>query len=107
MQEDIKNDVLEPIRKRGETLDRLIREHSKKRKERAEQDRERDRMTRDAEERRHKLKKIKKHDNNADERPLAVGAHEVARQDGVDVHKGLNPSHDNEWFTYVYAEALP
>lgn len=53
-----------------------------------EQEREkRERADREAEERKHKLKKVKKRDSE-EERPLAVGAHGVARQDGVDIHKG-------------------
>lgn len=89
MQDEIKNDVLSPVRSRGEVLDRVMRELSKKRKERAEQERDRERVHRETEERRHKLKKhSKKQDPAAEERPLAVGAHEVARQDGVDAHKG-------------------
>ena len=88
MRETIQNKFLSHIRIRGEVSDRVLRELSKRRKERVEQEREkRERADREAEERKHKLKKVKKRDSE-EERPLAVGAHGVARQDGVDVHKG-------------------
>lgn len=87
MRETIQNKFLSHIRIRGEVSDRVLRELSKRRKERVEQEREkRERADREAEERKHKLKKVKKRDSE-EERPLAVGAHGVARQDGVDVHK--------------------
>ena len=89
MRETIQNKFLHHIRTRGEASDRVLRVLSKKRKERLEleQERERERQTKEAEERKHKLKKVSKKREPDEERPLAVGAHGMARQDGVDVHK--------------------
>src|SRR6266702_3295891 len=118
MRETIQNKFLSHIRRRGEVSDRVLRELSKRRKERVEQERveqereKRERADREAEERKHKLKKVKKRDPE-EERPLAVGAHGVARQDGVDLHKGkfysnllvqtfyiaIPPSHPNIFWT--------
>jgi hypothetical protein len=84
----VKTQLLNVAQARGETCEKLIRELAVKKKERAERDRQRE-AEREAEERRRKLKKAtpKKRDREED-RPLAVGAHGLARQDGVDVHKG-------------------
>lgn len=87
MQDAVKTNFTPNIKLRTDISERILRELSKKRKERAGTDRERERLSRDTEDRKHKLKKIKKREVE-EERPLAVGAHSVARQDGVDVHKG-------------------
>ncbi|KAF2006719.1 hypothetical protein P154DRAFT_542069 [Amniculicola lignicola CBS 123094] len=87
MQDSIGKRVLEHVRIRGEVSDRVLRELQKLRSQRTTHDRERERERADkeAEERKHKVKKAKK--RASEERPLAIGAHGVARQDGVDVHK--------------------
>lgn len=95
MRETIQNKYLHHIRIRGEVSDRVLRELSKRRKERVEQEREREReragererADREAEERKHKLKKVMKKREPEEGRPLAIGAHGIARQDGIDVHK--------------------
>ncbi|KAF2112182.1 histone acetyltransferases subunit 3-domain-containing protein [Lophiotrema nucula] len=90
MREAIQKKVLEHVRIRGETSDRVLRELQKLRSQRTVHDREREReraADKEAEERKHKLKKIGKKREPDEERPLAVGAHGVARQDGVDLHK--------------------
>lgn len=86
--EAVKTQLLAHVKERAELCDRVMRELSKKRKERLEQEREKERSDREAEERRAKLKKEKRKRESQEERPPAVGAHGVARQDGVDVHKG-------------------
>ncbi|KAF2494230.1 hypothetical protein BU16DRAFT_583177 [Lophium mytilinum] len=88
MQETIQSKVLQPVQKRGIISDRLLREVSKRRSLRDQQERERERekAEREVEEKKHKLKKVSKK-RDPEDRPLAVGAHHVARQDGVDVHK--------------------
>lgn len=90
MADTIKSQFLPLFKARGEACDRAMRELSKLRKERMEQQRERDRVSRENEER-HKVKKAAKPKAD-EERPLAVGAHGVARQDGVDVHKDKGTS---------------
>ncbi|KAF2139968.1 uncharacterized protein K452DRAFT_299937 [Aplosporella prunicola CBS 121167] len=87
MQEDIKNRFIPAQTQRGETSERFMRHLMKRRKERMEQERDKERADREAEERKHKLKKVSKKREPDEDRPLAVGAHGVARQDGVDVHK--------------------
>ncbi|KAF2470952.1 uncharacterized protein BDR25DRAFT_303536 [Lindgomyces ingoldianus] len=90
MRETIQKRVLEHVRIRGEVSDRVLRELQKSRSQRTAHDREREReraADKEAEERKHKLKKISKKREPDDHRPLAVGAHGVARQDGIDVHK--------------------
>ncbi|KAF2091007.1 hypothetical protein K490DRAFT_71275 [Saccharata proteae CBS 121410] len=89
MLEDIKGRFIPAQTQRGETSERFMRHLMKRRKERMEQEREKERMHREAEERRHKLKKVKKREPDED-RPLAVGAHQPARQDGQDVHKDVS-----------------
>ncbi|KAI9837055.1 MAG: hypothetical protein M1819_000704 [Sarea resinae] len=89
---------------RGQACDKGMRELSKRRKEIMEQDRERERADREMEERREKLRreaaaveeeeegpvrkagKLKRRNKSKvhEERPLAHGAHGVARQDGMD-----------------------
>ncbi|KAF2200654.1 hypothetical protein GQ43DRAFT_441379 [Delitschia confertaspora ATCC 74209] len=89
MRETIQNKIVQHIRIRGETSDRVLRELSRKRKERFDHEREREteRVNRETEERKHKLKKVSRKREPEEDRPMAVGAHGVARQDGVDVHK--------------------
>jgi transcriptional adapter 3 len=76
-------------RLRDEACDRMIRELALRKKERVERDRRRDleQAKRDADERRmQQLKKAStpKKREREEERPLAIGAHGVARQDGRD-----------------------
>jgi transcriptional adapter 3 len=91
--ESVKLQLLSTIKPRGEVCDRLLRELASKKKERVERTRQREQQAiaeQEAEERRQKLKPItpKKREREED-RPLAVGAHGIARQDGVsDVHTG-------------------
>jgi len=82
MLENVKQQLVSVIKTRGEASDRLMRELAQKRKDRVDQSREKERAEKAAEERR-KIKEIKE----KEERPLAIGAHGVARQDGVDLHK--------------------
>ena len=88
---------------RCDACDGAMRELSKRRKERMEDDKEREQVRRDAEEKDNlkrlaedeedprgrkggKLKKIKKEGGIVkEERPLAHGAHGLARQDGLDL----------------------
>ncbi|EKG18360.1 hypothetical protein MPH_04361 [Macrophomina phaseolina MS6] len=60
-----------------------MRHLMQRRKARLEHQHAEERADREAEERKHKLKKAKKREPDED-RPLAVGAHGVARQDGTD-----------------------
>ncbi|KAK3078737.1 hypothetical protein LTS18_006748, partial [Coniosporium uncinatum] len=85
MLENVKQQLVSVINTRGEASDRLMRELAQKRKDRVDQSREKERAEKAAEERR-RTKDIKK----KEERPLAVGAHGVARQDGVDLHKNAS-----------------
>ncbi|KAF2189176.1 hypothetical protein K469DRAFT_701766 [Zopfia rhizophila CBS 207.26] len=89
MRETIQNTIMHHIRIRGEVSDRVLRELSRNKKQRLEheRERERERADKEAEERKHKLKKVSKKREPEEDRPLAVGAHGVARQDGVDLHK--------------------
>ncbi|KAF2017769.1 hypothetical protein BU24DRAFT_389273 [Aaosphaeria arxii CBS 175.79] len=87
MRESVQKKVMDHIRDRNAQSDKILRELSKMRSQRTTHDRDTQRVAdKDGEERKHKLKKAKKREPD-DERPLAVGAHGVARQDGVDVHK--------------------
>jgi transcriptional adapter 3 len=87
--ENIRTQLLDTIKPRGEVCERLMRELSQKRKERIERTRLREMEERAAEERKKNLTVTPKKRAREDEtRPLAVGAHGVARQDGVDVHTG-------------------
>lgn len=95
MRESIQKRILDHVKQRTDDSDKLLRElqrmRSQNQRSTLERERERERATdKEAEERKHKLKKIKKREPDED-RPLAVGAHGVARQDGVDLHKG-------EWY---------
>lgn len=88
MRESIENKVLANVQRRCDVSNSALRELQALKKNRPSHDRDKDRAAdKDAEERKHKLKKMKKAAAE-DERPLAVGAHGVARQDGVNVHKG-------------------
>ncbi|KAJ4292650.1 Transcriptional regulator [Kalmusia sp. IMI 367209] len=92
MRESIESKVLGNVQRRCDVSNSALRELQALKKNRPSHDRDKDRMPdKDAEERKHKLKKIKKAAAE-DERPLAVGAHGVARQDGVDVHKVQDPA---------------
>lgn len=101
--------------------DGAMRELSKRRKERLEDDREREQMKRDAEEKDSlkrvaedeeeargrkggKLKKIKKEGGIVkEERPLSHGAHGLARQDGLDLPvKGMFL----KWSSFVTISSL-
>lgn len=87
MADRVKNEYLPHLRHINQACDKGMRQLAERRKEHAHLERER--AGRESEERRHKLKKTNKKGDKSEERPLAVGAHGVARQDGVDVHKGL------------------
>ena len=80
----IKGNILNIVQARDEACDQMMRELASRKKERIERDRIRDleMAHREAEERRQQLKK--QSTPKEKERPLAVGAHGVARQDGVD-----------------------
>ena len=102
--------VLSHVNARGQTCDKAMRELARKRKERIEAERElaeRDRL--EEERKRRELKKTipkkREREETEDEaRPPTVGAHGLARQDGIDVHTGglvlvaewnINRSHAN------------
>jgi len=88
MRESIESKVLANVQKRCDVSNAALRElQGLKKNNRPSHDREKERAPRDSEDHKHK---VKKHGKRApdDERPLAVGAHGVARQDGVDLHKG-------------------
>ncbi|KAF2751413.1 hypothetical protein M011DRAFT_464150 [Sporormia fimetaria CBS 119925] len=96
MCDGIQKRCLDPATHRGEESDKLLRELQKNRSQvpRSTQDRvrERDRtLDKDDDERRHRLKKVKKREPD-EHRPPAVGAHGMARQDGVDVNKEPSPT---------------
>jgi transcriptional adapter 3 len=84
----IKGNILSIVHARDEACDQMMRELASRKKERIERDRIRDLeiAKRDAEERRQQMKKATtpQKKEKEKERPLAVGAHGVARQDGVD-----------------------
>ncbi|KAK8187466.1 histone acetyltransferases subunit 3-domain-containing protein [Phyllosticta capitalensis] len=87
MLEDVKNRFLPAQSLRVEANEKFMRHLMQRRKLRMERQHDLDRADREAEERKHKLKiKPKKREPDED-RPLAVGAHGLARQDGTDVHK--------------------
>ena len=94
-QETVKTQFSSHHKLRGDTLDRLLRELAKRKKERVEQERETEvAEQRQAEERKQKLKIKSRKREPEEERPPAVGAHGVARQDGVDLHRGKYISHN-------------
>ncbi|KAF2222696.1 histone acetyltransferases subunit 3-domain-containing protein [Elsinoe ampelina] len=88
----IQSSVIGHVTTRGTACDGAMRQLARKRKERVEFEREREERERmDEDRRRRDAKKIvgKKRDREEMEdetRPPAVGAHGLARQDGVDVH---------------------
>ncbi|KAF4550609.1 Histone acetyltransferases subunit 3-like protein [Elsinoe fawcettii] len=88
----IQSSVLGHVTTRGTACDGAMRQLARKRKERVELEREREERERmDEDRRRRDAKKIvgKKRDREEmddETRPPAVGAHGLARQDGVDVH---------------------
>ncbi|KAF2148475.1 hypothetical protein K461DRAFT_282937 [Myriangium duriaei CBS 260.36] len=91
LHDGIHSQVLAHVANRGTACDRAMRVLSQKRKERIEAERQRDEHERMEEERRKRDKKMngKKRDREEMEdetRPPTVGAHGLARQDGVDVH---------------------
>ena len=90
MLQNVKSRIFSPARLRGEACDRGMRELAKRRKERMarEPERERDRGDEDAAQKL-KLKKLKDRKGAEEERPPAVGAHGVARQDGVGTRTGM------------------
>jgi len=95
LHDGIVSQVLAHVTARGQACDKAMRELARKRKERIEAERERDERERMDEERRKRdNKKLigKKRDREEaaedETRPPAVGAHGLARQDGVDVHMG-------------------
>jgi transcriptional adapter 3 len=83
----IKSNILNIVHARDEACDQMMRELASRKKERIERDRirELEMAKREAEERRQHIKKQQSTPKEK-ERPLAVGAHGVARQDGVDRH---------------------
>lgn len=91
--QSVQQRLFNPTKLLGEVCDRGMRELACRRKERAEQEREREREREhaelEAEERKMKIRKIMKKKEKEDDRPLAVGAHGVARQDGIDLHHGI------------------
>ena len=111
MREAIQTTVMNHVKARNEVSDRVLRELQKMRSQRGVRDRERERekaADKEAEERKHKLKKVSKKRDPDEDRPLAVGAHGVARQDGLDVHKGeLLPSLPNTALHLPYVCPIP
>ena len=94
MTDNITKMLLEPIRSRGDRSNELIRELRAKEKEREQRDRIREQEAREAEERRIKMKKAtpKKREREEEIRPLAIGAHGLARQDGADMKGVQSPN---------------
>jgi transcriptional adapter 3 len=84
--DSIKGNILSTVAAREEACDQMMRELASRKKERIERVRKREleKAHREAEERR--LHQKKTATPKKEERPLAVGAHNVARQDGVDRH---------------------
>ena len=83
LHQSIQSQFLPNVRSRSDVCDRSMRELSRKRKLRADQEHDRERH----DEERKRARVSKKNDSH---RPPAVGAHGLARQDGQDVHKGLS-----------------
>ncbi|KAF1954494.1 hypothetical protein CC80DRAFT_475680 [Byssothecium circinans] len=88
MRDAIESKVLANVQKRCDVSNAALRElQSLKKNNRSSHDRDKERTPKkESEEHRQKLKKLGKRAPE-DERPLAIGAHGVARQDGVDLHK--------------------
>lgn len=83
MLEEVKNRFLPAQTTRSEANEKFMRHLMQRRKARLEHQHAEERADREAEERKHKLKKSKKREPDED-RPPAVGAHGLARQDGTD-----------------------
>ena len=83
MLQNVKTRVFNPTRMRGEVCDRGMRELARRRKERIEQELEKERERTEQEaSRKVKTKRSQSRKDKDADRPLAVGAHGVARQDG-------------------------
>ena len=97
MLQNVKTRVFNPTRMRGEVCDRGMRELARRRKERVEQELERERERSEQEvSRKVKTKRSQSRKDKDDERPLAVGAHGVARQDGGGTRTGMLGCHKLE-----------
>ncbi|KAL1620978.1 Transcriptional regulator [Diplodia seriata] len=94
MLEEVKNRFLPAQTTRSEANEKFMRHLMQRRKARLEHQHAEERADREAEERKHKLKKAKKREPDED-RPLAVGAHGVARQDGTDGKASPSGSEDS------------
>lgn len=106
MRETIEGKVLANVQKRCDVSNAALRELQTLKKNRPshDRDREKDRAPdKDADERKQKLKKIKKA-STEEERPLAVGAHGIARQDGVDLHR---PADNSSTLSSPTSQAAP
>lgn len=94
--ESVKTQLLNTIKPRSEICDRLMRELSGKRKERTERTRQREieMAEKEAANARRKDPIVaitpKKRSHDGEARPLAVGAHGIARQDGGDTQTGTD-----------------
>lgn len=91
LRESVQKRCLDHVKLRGDESDILLRElqnlrktHMVTRRERADRP---DKSPKKDPDSKIKLKKVKKREPD-EHRPPAVGAHGMARQDGVDVHKG-------------------
>ncbi|THV83177.1 hypothetical protein D6D29_04098 [Aureobasidium pullulans] len=87
LHDSIHSHVLPNVRSRSDACDRSMRELSRKRKVRADQELDRERQEEEAEQR----KRVRLSKKNDSHRPPAVGAHGLARQDGQDLHKDSPP----------------
>ncbi|KAK4960663.1 Transcriptional regulator [Elasticomyces elasticus] len=86
------NQVLSHVKNRGDACDGRMRELARKRKERGDADRDREAAEEKRASERERKKELSKTGARSEReedaaRPPAVGAHGVARQDGVDLHK--------------------
>lgn len=89
MREAVESKVFKNVETRCTGSESALRELQNMRKNRAPRERKEERDPEDRE-RKHKLKKVaKKHDEDG-KHPPATGAHGVARQDGLDVYKGMS-----------------
>ena len=94
MRESIKRKVLEHVKERNAQSDKVLRELQKMRSHRSTHDIERENRrgeNKEDTERKNKVKKSGKRDVEEEQRPLAHGAHAVAKQDGTDANKGEDP----------------
>lgn len=93
--ESVRTQLLNTIKPRSEICDRLMRELSTKTKDRTERTRLRDIEMAEQEAANARRKEVivsvtpKKRSHDGDSRPLAVGAHGLARQDGGDNQTGM------------------